>query len=161
MCVFKYHAFIYFLRPPPWYGTRIIKINQSINIRSFPYMYFIVLGYFWTHVQYLWAIFGFYICELFLAYVFASHSWLTVRVCELFLIYVHILDLNIRELFLTTDLWAILYLCICKLFMNVSICEIFLTYFSWNIIEHTIGLFELLMTCELTVFLSYSLTSVF
>ncbi len=21
MCVFKYHAFIYFLRPPPWYGT--------------------------------------------------------------------------------------------------------------------------------------------
>ncbi len=24
MCVFKYHAFIYFLRPPPWYGTFII-----------------------------------------------------------------------------------------------------------------------------------------
>ncbi len=23
MCVFKYHAFIYFLRPPPWYGTPI------------------------------------------------------------------------------------------------------------------------------------------
>ncbi len=23
MCVFKYHAFIYFLRPPPWYGTVI------------------------------------------------------------------------------------------------------------------------------------------
>jgi hypothetical protein len=21
MCVFKYHAFIYFLQPPPWYGT--------------------------------------------------------------------------------------------------------------------------------------------
>ncbi len=24
MCVFKYHAFIYFLRPPPWYGTLLL-----------------------------------------------------------------------------------------------------------------------------------------
>jgi hypothetical protein len=24
MCVFKYHAFIYFLRPPPWYGTTLL-----------------------------------------------------------------------------------------------------------------------------------------
>ncbi len=26
MCVFKYHAFIYFLRPPPWYGTFMLII---------------------------------------------------------------------------------------------------------------------------------------
>ncbi len=26
MCVFKYHAFIYFLRPPPWYGTCTVVI---------------------------------------------------------------------------------------------------------------------------------------
>ncbi len=29
MCVFKYHAFIYFLRPPPWYGT-------SLSVTSLP-----------------------------------------------------------------------------------------------------------------------------
>ncbi len=28
MCVFKYHAFIYFLRPPPWSGT-MTKIRQE------------------------------------------------------------------------------------------------------------------------------------
>jgi hypothetical protein len=26
MSVFKYHAFIYFMRPPPWYGTAMIII---------------------------------------------------------------------------------------------------------------------------------------
>jgi hypothetical protein len=30
MCVFKYHAFIYFLRPPPWYGT----VHYLINVRT-------------------------------------------------------------------------------------------------------------------------------
>jgi hypothetical protein len=29
MCVFKYHAFIYFLRPPPWYGTITFRRNFS------------------------------------------------------------------------------------------------------------------------------------
>jgi hypothetical protein len=30
MCVFKYHAFIYFLRPPPWYGTCTTTTDMSI-----------------------------------------------------------------------------------------------------------------------------------
>jgi hypothetical protein len=29
MCVFKYHAFIYFLRPPPWYGTCMTSFNAK------------------------------------------------------------------------------------------------------------------------------------
>jgi hypothetical protein len=29
MSVFKYHAFIYFMRPPPWYGTLTIMSNLS------------------------------------------------------------------------------------------------------------------------------------
>jgi hypothetical protein len=42
MCVFKYHAFIYFLRPPPWYGT-----GMTTNIRqSRSYMYFS-----WTDIK--------------------------------------------------------------------------------------------------------------
>ncbi len=33
MSVFKYHAFIYFMRPPPWYGTRAIEFFlQKKNI---------------------------------------------------------------------------------------------------------------------------------
>jgi hypothetical protein len=32
MSVFKYHAFIYFLRPPPWYGTHI-KMKSQIRTR--------------------------------------------------------------------------------------------------------------------------------
>ncbi len=32
MSVFKYHAFIYFLRPPPWYGTIHIYIYVHIYI---------------------------------------------------------------------------------------------------------------------------------
>jgi hypothetical protein len=37
MCVFKYHAFIYFLRPPPWYGTGTpsIGIDRSIKLGNF------------------------------------------------------------------------------------------------------------------------------
>jgi hypothetical protein len=29
MCVFKYHAFIYFLRPPPWSGTTLLFLLPS------------------------------------------------------------------------------------------------------------------------------------
>ncbi len=32
MCVFKYHAFIYFLRPPPWYGTIRTEMGRDMNI---------------------------------------------------------------------------------------------------------------------------------
>ncbi len=28
MSVFKYHAFIYFMRPPPWYGTHTVHIRD-------------------------------------------------------------------------------------------------------------------------------------
>jgi hypothetical protein len=35
MCVFKYHAFIYFLRPPPWYGTD--NINHGAIPLLFPF----------------------------------------------------------------------------------------------------------------------------
>ncbi len=38
MCVFKYHAFIYFLRPPPWYGTLIFMkflLNKSLILICF------------------------------------------------------------------------------------------------------------------------------
>ncbi len=31
MCVFKYHAFIYFLRPPPWYGTPMLFTMESCD----------------------------------------------------------------------------------------------------------------------------------
>ncbi len=34
MCVFKYHAFIYFLRPPPWSGT--VSINFRPEIGTLP-----------------------------------------------------------------------------------------------------------------------------
>ncbi len=38
MSVFKYHAFIYFMRPPPWYGTVVApachtRIRDNIQIR--------------------------------------------------------------------------------------------------------------------------------
>jgi hypothetical protein len=34
MSVFKYHAFIYFMRPPPWYGTPLIlKVQKIIFFR--------------------------------------------------------------------------------------------------------------------------------
>jgi hypothetical protein len=29
MCVYKYHAFIYFLRPPPWSGTFVNLLSQN------------------------------------------------------------------------------------------------------------------------------------
>jgi hypothetical protein len=32
MCVFKYHAFIYFLRPPPWYGTNTFRCTSTTHI---------------------------------------------------------------------------------------------------------------------------------
>ncbi len=36
MCVFKYHAFIYFLRPPPWSGTSTKQDKYRVAlIRSF------------------------------------------------------------------------------------------------------------------------------
>ncbi len=31
MSVFKYHAFIYFLRPPPWYGT-LLAVTGSVHL---------------------------------------------------------------------------------------------------------------------------------
>ncbi len=31
MCVFKYHAFIYFLRPPPWYGTVAMVLQCTVR----------------------------------------------------------------------------------------------------------------------------------
>ncbi len=34
MCVYKNHAFIYFLRPPPWYGTTLVP-TVLLNIRTF------------------------------------------------------------------------------------------------------------------------------
>ncbi len=34
MCVFKYHAFIYFLRPPPWYGTILIYSTTLDPMRT-------------------------------------------------------------------------------------------------------------------------------
>ncbi len=38
MCVFKNHAFIYFLRPPSWSGTRISTVNSCwISIEQDPY----------------------------------------------------------------------------------------------------------------------------
>jgi hypothetical protein len=43
MCVFKYHAFIYFLRPPPWYGT--ITFHED-NIMTFFLGVFIFIIFF-------------------------------------------------------------------------------------------------------------------
>jgi hypothetical protein len=37
MCVFKYHAFIYFLRPPPWYGTFTIGNFVALPFNPFSY----------------------------------------------------------------------------------------------------------------------------
>jgi hypothetical protein len=49
MCVFKYHAFIYFLRPPPWYGTKVFKMKhiEIWNYSGFRFLNFInsVLNY--------------------------------------------------------------------------------------------------------------------
>jgi hypothetical protein len=37
MCVYKNHAFIYFMRPPPWYGTLLSNIrNLSVPYAAFP-----------------------------------------------------------------------------------------------------------------------------
>ncbi len=33
MSVFKYHAFIYFMRPPPWYGT--VRIKNTFSSHNF------------------------------------------------------------------------------------------------------------------------------
>ncbi len=35
MSVFKYHAFIYFLRPPPWYGTLLYSTHRTGILKHF------------------------------------------------------------------------------------------------------------------------------
>ncbi len=51
MCVFKYHAFIYFLRPPPWYGTILFKELQ--NPPSPKNKYSMRYPWIWTPIQWL------------------------------------------------------------------------------------------------------------
>ncbi len=52
MCVFKYHAFIYFLRPPPWYGTlRFTYILVYRFMYMFTYRTCSCTGH--AHVQYM------------------------------------------------------------------------------------------------------------
>ncbi len=36
MCVFKYHAFIYFLCPPPWSGTETTERTETFQFRYIP-----------------------------------------------------------------------------------------------------------------------------
>ncbi len=35
MSVFKYHAFIYFMRPPPWYGTTVLWVFLRFRTTGF------------------------------------------------------------------------------------------------------------------------------
>ncbi len=53
MCVFKYHAFIYFLRPPPWYGTltmrQVFLDWENISSSAFEMEHFLILSIFFLH----------------------------------------------------------------------------------------------------------------
>ncbi len=43
MCVFKYHAFIYFLRPPPWYGTSTtLQCHRHIHLFLLSYVHYLL-----------------------------------------------------------------------------------------------------------------------
>jgi hypothetical protein len=46
MCVFKYHAFIYFLRPPPWYGTSTVS---SFTVSEDLQQLIFLLIFLWLH----------------------------------------------------------------------------------------------------------------
>jgi hypothetical protein len=47
MCVFKCHAFIYFLRPPPWSGTIIMQLSSSFCLSNKSNLEFRLLS-FWA-----------------------------------------------------------------------------------------------------------------